>query len=56
MGRNPLPDGQARTEKVMTKVKRAAKEAFTTRWTERGFPTEADAVRHALDLFMKEKP
>jgi hypothetical protein len=56
MGRKKLPDGQARDHKVMTKIRRAAAEAFRTRWTERGFPTEADAVRHALDLFMKEKP
>lgn len=56
MGRNRLPAGQARTEKIMTKVKADAKTAFTARWTERGFATEADAVRHALELFMKEKP
>jgi hypothetical protein len=56
MGRNRLPAGVARTAKIMTKVRPAAKEEFTTLWKKRGFATEADAVRHALTLFKKERP
>lgn len=51
-GRRPLPEGQARTAKVMTKVRPAEKAKFLAE-CERRQTIEAEALRQALTRWME---